>query len=256
MLDVFSLLSPGVWIAVLAISVVAGLIKGMVGFALPLIMIAGFSSFMAPDLALAGLLIPALVINASQAMRQGFGEAVASVKRFKLFLAILGIIIVLAAQTVRLISPSLMLGMVGVFVTGFLTLQLVGWVPKLEGRNSRPFEILCATIAGLAGGVSGVWGPPTVLYLTALNTEKTEQVRVMGVVFFIGAVLLIPAHIASGVLTWKTGAFSLMVLPAALIGVWIGQRIQDRIDQAMFKKATMIVLLITGLNLLRRAFFG
>ena len=188
-------------------------------------------------------------------MRQGFGEAVASVKRFGVFLAILAVTLLISAQMVRVISPSLMLGLVGIFVTGFLALQLTGWVPKLEGRNSRPFEVICAAIAGLAGGVSGVWGPPTVLYLTALNTEKKEQVRIMGVIFFIGAVLLIPAHIVSGVLTWRTGLFSLLLLPTTLLGVWIGTRIQDRIDQTVFRKATMVVLLITGLNLLRRAFF-
>lgn len=255
MMDVFSLLTPGVWLAVLAIAVVAGLVKGMVGFAMPLIMVAGFSSFMSPELALAGLLAATVVTNANQAMRQGFGEAVASVKAFKLFLIVGAVVLLIAAQMIRVISPNLMLGLIGAFVTMFLTMQLVGWVPKFEKQNKKA-EVICATIAGLAGGVSGVWGPPTVLYLTALNTEKKAQVRILGVIFFLGAVLLIPAHIASGVLTWKTAMFSLIILPAALIGVTIGVRIQNTIDQKMFRKATMIVLLITGLNLLRRAFFG
>jgi uncharacterized membrane protein YfcA len=43
-----------------------------------------------------------------------------------------------------------------------------------------------------------------------------------------------------------------MVLPAVL-GMWMGGRIFDRIDQVMFRRATLVILLMAGLNLVRRA---
>jgi hypothetical protein len=32
--------------------------------------------------------------------------------------------------------------------------------------------------------------------------------------------------------------------------------VQDRLDQALFRRLTLIVLVVAGLNLLRRAIFG
>jgi uncharacterized membrane protein YfcA len=37
--------------------------------------------------------------------------------------------------------------------------------------------------------------------------------------------------------------------------MWVGGKVINRIDQAMFKRATLIVLLIAGANLIRRALF-
>ena len=45
---------------------------------------------------------------------------------------------------------------------------------------------------------------------------------------------------------------ALMVLPA-MAGMALGLMVQDRLDQARFRKATLIVLVIAGANLLRRA---
>ena len=45
---------------------------------------------------------------------------------------------------------------------------------------------------------------------------------------------------------------SLALVPPALLGIWTGFQIQDRIDQALFKRLTLWILLLAGLNLLRR----
>ena len=62
--------------AALAITFVAGFVKGAVGFAMPLIMISAFTAFLAPDQALAGLILPTLLTNISQAFRAGLPAGV------------------------------------------------------------------------------------------------------------------------------------------------------------------------------------
>jgi uncharacterized membrane protein YfcA len=76
------------------------------------------------------------------------------------------------------------------------------------------------------------------------------------VIYGLGAVALLGAHIWSGVLRAETIAFSVAMVPTAYLGVLIGSTVMDRIDQRMFRRATLFVLLIAGLNLLRRAWFG
>ena len=71
-----------------------------------------------------------------------------------------------------------------------------------------------------------------------------------------GAVALLVAHVASGVVRAETIAFSVAMIPPAFIGVQIGMSVMDRIDQQTFRRATLFVLLIAGLNLVRRALMG
>jgi uncharacterized membrane protein YfcA len=50
----------------------------------------------------------------------------------------------------------------------------------------------------------------------------------------------------------ETLPFSILLVVPAVLGMWIGGRLHDRIDQRLFKQATLIVLLVAGLNLVRR----
>jgi uncharacterized membrane protein YfcA len=248
----FDLLSPQLWVVALSIALLGGIVKGVVGFAMPMVVISGLSSFIEPELALAGLILPTLVANGTQALRQGIGPAWASAQRFWVYLVVGGVVLLGSAQLVRVLPIGVMLGMIGVPVTLFALLQLAGLRLRLSCQR-KDVEAGIGAFAGFLGGISGIWGPPTVLYLTALDTEKTEQMRAQGVIYGLGAVALVGAHIGSGVLRIETFPLSLALIAPALLGQWLGGMVLDRIDQAVFKKATLFVLLIVGMNLIRRS---
>lgn len=254
-MSLFSLISPNDLYLALVVSFVAGWIKGMVGFAMPMIMVSGLSIVLPPDLALAGLILPTLVTNGALALREGMTAAVDSIKKFRVFL-IVGLIFLLAsAQLVTALPATTFLLMIGIPVSFFALIQLLGL--KLVLQNRSPLvETVAGAIAGFIGGMSGVWGPPTVAYLTALNTPKHHQMRIQGVIYGLGAVALVVAHLGSGILRPQTAYFSALLIPPAMVGMWIGLRLQDRIDQAAFRKLTLLVLLVAGLNLLRRGLVG
>jgi len=237
------------------VALVAGFIKGVVGFAMPLVLISGLTIFLPPELALAGLIFPTLVTNLFQALRQGVKAAWASILFFKVFLISGGIMLVMSAQTVRFLPTQTMLLVIGVLITLFALWQLAGRSFSLKQRSTK-VEVLVGGFAGAVGGVSGVWGPPTVAYLTALGTPKKDQMRVQGVIYGLGAVALLFAHFGSGVLRAETVPFSVVMILPALAGMWLGSQISDRIDQASFRKATLVVLLVAGANLVRRGLMG
>lgn len=255
-MDLFTqIIAPEFLVLAFIIGAASGFVKGVVGFGMPMIFISGLSSFLSPELALAGLILPTVASNGMQALRQGGSAAWASLKHFKVFLGVGAVALLLSAQMVAVIPSNTLYLMIGLFVTGFTALQLFGWRPSLAGR-SRAVEAFVGAFAGLIGGVSGVWGPPTVLYLTAVGTPKQEQMRVQGVVYGLGAVLLMAAHIKSGILRPETVPFSALLVVPAVFGIWLGFKVQDRIDQAMFRKVTSCVLLLAGLNLIRRGLVG
>ena len=254
-MSLFSLISPNDLYLALVVAFVAGWIKGMVGFAMPMIMVSGLSIVLPPDLALAGLILPTLVTNGALAFREGMAAAVDSIKKFRVFL-IVGLIFLLAsAQLVTALPATTFLLMIGIPVSFFALIQLLGLKLVLHNRSSL-VETIAGAIAGFIGGMSGVWGPPTVAYLTALNTPKQHQMRIQGVIYGLGAVALVVAHLGSGILRPQTAYFSALLIPPAMVGMWVGLRLQDRIDQAAFRKLTLLVLLVAGLNLLRRGLVG
>lgn len=242
---------PQVFLA-LSIAVLAGLVKGVVGFAMPMIFVSGLSTFLSPELALAGLILPTVVTNMMQALRQGPRAAWQSVKRFRVFLGVGLVALLIGAQMVRILPLNVMLLVIGVPVTTYAMLQLRGIEIRLP-NDSGTVAACVGAVAGFMGGLSGIWGPPTVAYLTALKTNKNDYMRVQGVIYGLGAVALVVAHVGSGVLRAQTLPLSLAMVPPAVLGLWIGGRILDRINHVIFRRATLIVLLIAGLNLMRRA---
>ena len=105
----FFFLTPELFLLSCGIAVLAGIIKGMVGFGMPLVMISGLSTFLAPDLALAGLILPTLVSNGVQALRHGRAAVWKSMQRFRVFLLVGGVAMVIAAQFVRFLPDHVML---------------------------------------------------------------------------------------------------------------------------------------------------
>lgn len=245
---------PSLWIAACAVAFTAGAIKGTVGFAMPMVMLSGLAIFFPADVALAGLIGATVVTNIAQALRQGVAVAWGSVVKFRRFLIIVIIGILCAAQLVPLMPVRLFYGLIGTFVISVALINLMGWelAPKQAGRG---VELIMSVIAGIVGGLSGIWGPPTLAYLLSLNLSKQEMVRVQGVVYGLGALALSAGHMASGILNRETLPFSLALIIPALIGLQIGFWLQDRLDRDRFITLTLIVLLCSGANLLRRAVF-
>ena len=239
--------------AAIAVTLFAGFVKGAIGFAMPLIMVSAFSSFLPPELALAGLILPTLITNLSQAFRQGVWPAVASARKYYRYLIGTVVFIVVSAQFVHVLPQAALLLALGVLITAFVLYQLSGLRLAIAPNWRGPVEWLAGVLGGLYGGVSGIWGPPLIVYLLAIDTEKLESIRVQGVVFLIGAVVLTSAHLQSGVLNGSTLPFSAFLVLPAVLGMRIGYAVQDRLDQKRFRRWTQILLLLTGLNLLRRA---
>ncbi|RVV97512.1 sulfite exporter TauE/SafE family protein [Mesobaculum littorinae] len=250
------MLDPTGLLAAAAVALLAGFVKGAVGFAMPMIMISGLSLILPPGQALALLILPTLASNGYQALRGGLGPARAAAAEHWRYIAISAVFILGAGQLVAVLPVAALYLILGVPVTLFALVQLAGWRPVIPPRRRRVTELGVGAFAGFVGGLSGVWGPPLVLYLTALETPKRMQIQVQGVIYGIGAVTLTVAHLRSGVLTSETAPWSaLMLLPVA-VGMALGMAVQDRLDQRRFRQATLAVLIVAGANLIRRGLTG
>lgn len=246
-------LSPGAFAAAAAVTALAGFVKGTVGFAMPMIMMAGLSTLAPPDLALAGLILPTLLTNIGQAFRDGVAPAAAAARARWRFIAATVVLIPLSALAATAIPPGPFLLLLGLPIAAYAALLLSGRSLAIRMSHRTRAEWALGVAGGLYGGVSGIWGPPLLVYLLSTATPKDEVIRIQGVVFLIGAVVLLGAHLNSGILNADTAGFSAALTVPALAGLWLGTRASDRMDAARFRFWTQVVLLVTGLNLIRLA---
>jgi uncharacterized protein len=244
--------APGFAVA-LATTLFAGLVKGAVGFAMPMIMISVLSSFLPPQVALAALIVPTLVTNVLQAFRQGLPAFWATVLAWRRYLIITVVALVISAQFAGAIPQAWFLMALGLPITVFALLRLRGVAMVVHTAHRARLQVGSALVGGLYGGVSGVWGPPLLVYLISTGVQKEETVRVQGVIFLVGAAVLTVAHLQSGILDATTLPFSAALAVPAVAGLCLGYLVQDRLDQTSFARWTHILLVLTGLNLMRRA---
>lgn len=243
-------------IAAAAVLFVGGLAKGVVGFALPMVAISGLGAFLPAPTAVALFVMSALVANVWQTLRDGVGPALAALRRYWLLNAILLPGIVISSQFLTVIDERAFFATLGVLLVAFALSQLAGWRATFLARWPRAAEVGAGLIGGLGGGMFGVWGPPVTLYLLACDTPKADTMRALGLVFALGAMTLAAGHLVSGVLNAQTLPLSLMGIAPVMAGMALGYAVHDRLDPRAFRRATLAVLAVAGLNLLRRGLTG
>ncbi len=246
-------MAPHIVVGVVAVTLLASFVKGAVGFGMPMLMISGLASLLPPQEALAALILPTVFTNLFQALRDGPGAAWRCVQDWWRLIVTISIFIAISSQLVTLIPERALLLALGVPIVGYALMELTGRHLAFHPRHRARAEVVAGAVGGFYGGLSGVWGPPTIALLLSLGVEKRENVRVQGVVYLIGAVTLLAGHLHSGVLNPRTLPLSAALVLPALAGMWLGFRLHDRFDAARFRRWTLVVLVLAALNLMRQA---
>ncbi|MEW6335130.1 MAG: sulfite exporter TauE/SafE family protein [Thermodesulfobacteriota bacterium] len=107
-------------------------------------------------------------------------------------------------------------------------------------------------IAGILGGAYNSNGPPVVIYGTLRRwTPARFRANLQGYLFPT-SVIIIAGHGLGGFWTPSVGWYLLISLPAILLAVWLGTRLNHRIPQGHFDRYVHILLILIGSLLLVR----
>jgi uncharacterized membrane protein YfcA len=110
--------------------------------------------------------------------------------------------------------------------------------------------ILAGTLGGILGGLFGTSGPPVVVYLEGQILRKDMLRATLLAYFLVIDSLRLASYGLSGLFTRQAVTISLIMIPAALVGVHLGTRLNTRVDEVTFRVAIGALLFATGLLLM------
>lgn len=236
----------------IAAYVIAGFIKGTIGIGLPTAAITLFAQASGDArLAISLVIVPMIVLNAWQCWRSG--DIVATLLRFKLLAVLMSISIFIAAFGASQMPTPMITLILGLAISLFAATSLWRDWPAMPARLDRVAQVFTGLVCGVMGGVSGVWAPPLVIYLTALRVDKDTFVRATGVLLFLGSAILGASYALNDLLTLRNASLGLLLVVPALLGYVLGEKLRTRLSGPVFRKTVLLFFLLMGLNLVRRS---
>jgi uncharacterized membrane protein YfcA len=245
---------PDIAVAALTVTLtflLAGMIKGVIGMGLPTVAMGLLSLVMPPVQAAALLVVPSLVTNVWQLLagpRLG-----ALVRRFAVMMVAIalgtfaGIGLLTGSNSgIATIALGAVLAIYG--VAGLCATRLV--MPKsLEAA----FSPIVGMFTGVLTGATGIFVVPAVPYFNSLGLDKEELIQTLGLSFTVSTLALAAGLLAHGKFEPAMAGSSLLALLPALAGMWLGQRLRDRLKPDVFRRWFFIGLIVLGSYMVLRA---
>jgi uncharacterized membrane protein YfcA len=237
--------SINVAVAICAIAFVSGTARGFSGFGSALIFMPLASSFAAPRLVAALLLIidfvaaAPLIPNAwKHADRKATAVMVAG--------ALIGVPI--GTYFLSRLEPVTTRWIISGFVFALLLLLLSGW--RYRGKDHPALSVGIGGLSGFCSGLAQTGGPPIVGYW--LGRPVASVIARANILLFFGAsdFFSLVSYSLTGLITADAMLFSLLVGPVYGIGVWCGAQLFGHASERIFRAicyALIAAAVIVGL---------
>ena len=225
----------------IATVLIAGFLRGFVGFGSSLVIVMVLSVVVGPPAAvgvagLSGLApVAQLLPNAVRYSERSF---VLPFGLFTFLAAPFGTWVLVVAD------PALMKIIISLFVLAMVVMLYRDWRPR-HARKAG-FLMLAGAASGLIQGASGVGGPPAVaIALSRDGTAQTQRANVIGATTALALCGLLPLWY-NGVFTWDVIVLSVVSAPFYMVGTWFGSRAFGQHGSRHFRNAALLSLAVVG----------
>jgi uncharacterized protein len=117
-------------------------------------------------------------------------------------------------------------------------------------RGNRVADAACGVLGGITGGAIAFPGAAPTVWCALRGMPKDVQRGVVQPFILIMQVATLLYFSRLGILTAASIANYLLCVPAVLFGTWIGLGFFQRINDASFRRAVLIFLIVSGASLL------
>jgi uncharacterized membrane protein YfcA len=234
---------------IVAIVSIAAFMQSLTGFGfalvvMPLVTIMLGVRTAAPLVALAGLTVYTInliryrqAINISEAARL----AVASVVGVPIGIWVLSNV-----------DEMLVNRILGLMLVAYAAYAIYEYAARPIARHvpSERWVYAAGFAAGCLGGAYNTPGPPVIVYGSLRQWPKEEFRAVLQTLFFLNATLVVISHLMAANVTREVLALYLYAVPALVVGILAGSRVDRKVDGTRFRIIVVVMILILGLALL------
>ena len=238
---------PTIIIIIILAVLAGGLVKGTLGFGMPMVALPIIAFIIPPTTAMILLCAPIFLTNFLQIK---FRQGVSSYRFLPMFLSlIIGLII--GARLILEIDVNTITQIIAVSIIFAALVNCFGIkIKNINKNHENTITSLIGFGSGILGGLSTFYGPPMLAYLVAVDLPKENFVRTVSTMYFIGSFPLYGSLIYYGFATKEDLIFSLILIIPAFIAQQVGTKIRDKFNQKQFRICILITLIILGFSLL------
>ncbi|WP_119065813.1 sulfite exporter TauE/SafE family protein [Rubrobacter indicoceani] len=219
----------------------AGTISGLTGFGLALISVPLLLFVYEPQTVVLITVFISLVVNIS-VVRDSRRDADRGIVWAMLLPCLVGVIA--GAEILRVVDPLYLRLFIGVFVV-FSAVLLLRSI-QIPGANTRWGPVLAGGASGALSTATGLAAPPVVLLLASREYAKRPFRGTSGLFFLFLSVFGLAALLLRGLIRPEDAVIATILLPAAMIGKYLGTRLLERISEKSFRLLTLVFTLVTG----------
>ena len=242
------MLSIELLLGIVAAFLIAGIVKGVIGFGLPSVVLALLAATVGLNEAMVLLLVPCFVTNLWQAL--GGGKLVYVLKRFWTLLLGIGLVSWVGASWHVSTDPRWLISLLGGLLCAYALMSLVIRQIPAPGRHEIVLSPIMGAISGLLNGLTGSFVVPGVLYLQALGLPRDTLIQALGVLFITSTVALGISLRGNGLLSGEFLVLSVLGVIPALLGMRFGLVLRQKLDAVQFRRAFFAALMGFGIYLL------
>ncbi|MDP6399485.1 MAG: sulfite exporter TauE/SafE family protein [Arenicellales bacterium] len=233
------------------IFLLAGTVKGIVGFGLPLVSITLLTPLHGLVDAIAVMLLPAVVTNFWQAVSGG--GLIALWKRLWPLYLPGAVSTVMAASVLVQVDAQWPTALLGCVILAYSIGGLAAWQLPEPGRRETWLSPVTGVITGVITGLTGVLVFPLAAYVQALNLDRRMLFQAMGIYLLLANVALAAAFGWQDAFPEGVTHLALIGVVAGLIGMVLGQRVQAHLSAQQFKRVFFCSLAVVGAYIFLRA---
>jgi len=229
----------------LAVFLIAGVVKGLVGMGLPTITIALTSLVLPLADIMALIALPTIFTNLWQASVGGRFRAIVR-RQWPLIVPLVAVLYVTMWLVGRK-GPDWAFLVLAVVLVVYSALGLFRIRVQIHADVEKPLAPVIGVVSGFVAGIVGVPVVPLMPYLQGLDIKPSELVQTLGVVLCATSVALALSLLEFGLLDRQRAVVSAIACVPALIGMYVGTRIRRGLSVEQFRQVVLWALLATGL---------
>lgn len=231
---------------ILAIVVIASLIKGITGFGFALVAMPPLLFWYSPQELVPVLTLCNLVVSVIIVLQKKERKLVS--KSFQGLIVWGALFTILGVMALKYVPSHLLILLMAVFFMLLSVFTLFGG--RMVFRMTQSAYVIAGSLCGFLTGSISISGPPLVLFLNYANVDNQQFREIFSWFSIVTAVIALVGYGFMGLLTGETLKMTLMVLPILYAGSFIGKRVNRFIPALVFKRVSIVLTILSCLLLL------